>query len=103
MPQLIGQIESDVAPARRCNRCGAAAGGTRHTRADYVVGYYLLHTGPTSEATIRRGRDDEMPVTYRRLLDVVEFVSCPRCFGEPELRRCLCTLRGPPGAGPTPS
>jgi len=101
MPQPIGQLESDVSPARRCNRCGAAVEGTRHTRTDYVVGYYLLHTGPTSEATVRRGGDDEMPVTYRRLLDVVEIVSCPRCFGEPEVRRLWAAFGGPPGGDPT--
>jgi hypothetical protein len=51
-----------------------------------VVGYYLLHTGPTEAATVRR-RDDEAPLTYRRLLDVVEVVSCPRCLASPEVRR----------------
>jgi len=101
MPQPIGQLESDVSPARRCNRCGAAVEGTRHTRTDYVVGYYLLHTGPTSEATVRRGGDDEMPVNYLRLLDVEEIVCCPRCFGEPEVRRLWAAFGGPPGGDPT--
>jgi len=42
-----------------------------------------------------------MPVTYRRLLDVVEIVSCPRCFGEPEVRRLWAAFGGPPGGDPT--
>ena len=100
MPQPIGQIESDELSARRCSRCGAAVEGTRHTRTDYVVGYYILHTGPTGEATIRRG-DDEMPLTYLRLLDVVEIVSCPRCFGEPEVRRLWAAFGGATGGVPT--
>ena len=70
----------------RCTRCGAAVVGTRHTRVGYVVGHYVLHTGATEEATLRR-RDDEAPIVYRRLVDAVEFVSCPSCFGSPEVRR----------------
>jgi len=92
----VGRIESDEAPARRCSRCGAAVEETRHTRTDYVVGYYLLHTGPIAEATVRRG-DDEAPTSYLRLLDVVEIVSCPRCFGQPEVQRSWAAFGGPAG------
>jgi len=70
----------------RCNWCGAAVGGTQHTRTGYMVGHYVLHTGRTGEATVRR-RDDEAPVTYRRLLDTLEMVSCPTCFTRPEVQR----------------
>ena len=70
----------------RCSRCGVAVRGTSHTRTGYTVGHYVLHTGHTGEATVRR-RDDETPITYRRLLDVLEVVSCPACFGRPEVRR----------------
>jgi hypothetical protein len=70
----------------RCLRCGAAVEGTRHTRSGYVVGHYVLHTGPTGEATVRRG-DEEAPLVYRRLLEVVEVVSCPACFVAPDVRR----------------
>ena len=69
----------------RCGRCGATVDGTRHTRTGYVVGYYLLRTGRTEEAAVRR-RDDEAPITYRRVLEPVDVVSCPRCFDEPEVR-----------------
>jgi hypothetical protein len=70
----------------RCTRCGAAVEGTRHTRNGYTVGHYVLHTGPTGEASVRR-REDEAPITYRRLLETVEVVSCPACFVRPEIRR----------------
>jgi len=73
-------------PALRCMRCGAAVEGTRHTRSGYTVGHYVLHTGPTGEGTIRR-RDDETPITYRRVLETIELVSCPACFTRPEVRR----------------
>ena len=70
----------------RCSQCGAAVEGTRHTRNGYVVGHYLLHTGPTGEGSFRR-RDDETPVVYRRLLEAIEIVSCPSCFARPDVRR----------------
>src|SRR5262249_61139520 len=84
------------APPRRGGRGGPAGENPRHTRTDYVVGYYLLHTGPTGEGTLRR-RDDEAPVSYLRVLDVVEIVSCPRCFGEPEVQQLWAAFGGPAG------
>ena len=82
MPQQVGPAESGL----RCTRCGAAVEGTRHTRTGYTVGHYVLHGGPTGEATFRR-RDDEAPITYRRLLEPTVVVSCPACFVRPEVRR----------------
>jgi hypothetical protein len=86
VPARVEQTGGAVAPALRCFRCGAAVEGTRHTRTGYTVGHYVLHTGRTEEATVRR-RDDEAATTYRRLLDPVAIVSCPRCFVRPEVRR----------------
>jgi len=83
MPQQASAAEGG---GLRCSRCGAAVVGTLHTRAGYTVGFYLLHTGPTDEATMRR-RDDEAPITYRRLLEAVEVVSCVGCFARPVVRR----------------
>jgi len=82
MPQQVAPGESGL----RCTRCGAAVEGTRHTRTGYTVGHYVLHTGRTGEATLRR-RDDEAAVTYRRLLDATLVVSCSACFVCPEIRR----------------
>ena len=86
MSQPAAHRETGAPPALRCIRCGAAVEGTRHTRTTYTVGYYLLHTGRTTEVTLL-GRDDEAPITYRRMLDSVDVVSCPGCFDEPAIRR----------------
>jgi len=73
--------------------------GTRHTRTGYTVGHYVLHTGRTGEATVRR-RDDEAPVTYRRLLDPLEVVSCPTCQGtEVEKQLSTFAFTGTDGGG----
>jgi len=47
----------------RCSRCGGVVQGTRHTRTGYTVGHYVLHTGRTGEATVRRR--DEIPAAER--------------------------------------
>ncbi len=86
MPSAFGQRAPAVVPALRCKRCGADVEGTCHTRTGWVVGHYVLHTGPTEEATLRR-REDEPAVPYRRLLEAVEIVCCPRCLALPEMRR----------------
>ena len=83
MPQPVRPAET---ASLRCTRCGAAVEGTQHTRTGYTVGHYVLHTGRTGEATFRR-RDDEAPIVYRRLLEPVQVVSCPACFGRPDVRR----------------
>jgi hypothetical protein len=87
MPQASAAESSGL----RCSRCGAAVAGTRHTRTGYTVGFYVLHTGPTGEASFRR-RDDEAPITYRRLLEPVEVVSCATCFTRPDVRRLWLTF-----------
>jgi hypothetical protein len=94
-----GPGESGTALALRCTRCGTAVCGTRHTRTGYTVGYYVLHGGPTEEATLRRA-DDEAPFSYRRLVEPVEVVSCPACFGRPDVRRLWETFgdQGSPAA-----
>jgi len=73
-------------PARHCARCGVAVTDTRHTREGWTVGHYVLHTGKTVEATLRR-REDEAPIVYRRLVEPVEVVACPACFAAPATRR----------------
>jgi hypothetical protein len=78
--------DASVAVPLRCSRCGAAVEGTVHTRTGYTVGHFALHSGPTGEASVRR-REDEAPITYRRLLEPVQIVSCPSCFVSPEVRR----------------
>jgi hypothetical protein len=86
MPLQGNLAEAGAAPAVRCTHCGAAVDGTCHTRTGYRVGHYLLHTGRTVEATVRR-RDDEAPLVYRRLVEPTAVVSCPACFATPAVRR----------------
>jgi hypothetical protein len=81
-----GEPGQSATVALRCTRCGTAVLGTRHTRTGYVVGHYRLHGGPTEEGTFRR-RGEEAPTAYRRLLEVVETVTCPACYARPEMRR----------------
>ncbi len=82
---------ADVAPGLRCTRCGASVARTRHTRSAWVVGHYVLHGGPTEEATVRR-RDDEAALTYRRLVEPVLVIACPACFREPAVQRRWVTF-----------
>jgi hypothetical protein len=63
------------------------------------VGHYLLHTGRTVETTVRQ-RDDEAPITYRRLLEAVEVVSCPTCFTHPDVRRLWDSFGDAEAPGP---
>jgi hypothetical protein len=50
------------------------------------VGHYILHTGRTEEATLRRGTDD-VALVYRRLVDPVEVVACSACFARADVRQ----------------
>lgn len=83
----------------RCSRCGVAVEGTLHTRGGYTVGHYILHTGRTEEATLRRGADDA-PLVYRRLVDPTEVVVCRACFARTEVRQLWEAFgdAGPPAA-----
>lgn len=74
----------------RCARCGCRVRGTRHTRNGYTVGYFMLHTG-SGVATVHKRAEDDPGFAYERLVDQVDVVSCPRCFGLPEVRRLWST------------
>lgn len=86
-----------MAPVLRCTRCGAVVEGTRHTRAVYQVGHFVLHTGRTVETTVRRG-DDEAPLTYRRLIEPQVMVSCAGCYSRADVQRLWQAFgeEGPP-------
>ena len=86
MPRPAGLAEFGAVPDLRCTLCGSAVEATRHTRAGYAVGHYVLHTGDTVETTVRRG-EDEAPITYRRLVLPAEVVSCPTCYAAAGTRR----------------
>lgn len=98
MRHAVAQTEAASPSPLRCARCGVAVEPTRHTRTTYVVGYYRLHGGRTTEATLVRG-DDEAPLVYRRLVEPADVVSCARCFREPEVRRVWETFGDVPLEG----
>jgi hypothetical protein len=86
MAQADGHAADAATPATRCFRCGAAVEGSVHTRSGYIVGHYVLHTGRTVEATLRRG-EDEAPLVYSRLVEPATVVACRTCFELPDVRR----------------
>ena len=78
--------DASAVPPGSCRHCGCAVAETLHTRASYVVGGFVLHTGPTEPAVVRRGDSDELALVYQRLLRPVTLVTCARCYAEPERR-----------------
>jgi hypothetical protein len=93
MPALPRAAEPAATAPPRCFGCAAPVAGTRHTRTGWVIGGYALHTGRTVDATIRR-REDEAPLTYRRLVEPLELVACPACFARPDVRRLWLAFGG---------
>ena len=67
-----------------CAGCGVAVAATRHTRTDVMVGFYRLHGGSTEVTTL--SLDDGATLEYRRLVQTVVTVACPRCFDSPAMR-----------------
>jgi hypothetical protein len=79
---------SDAAatPSGSCRHCGRAVAETLHARASYTVGGFVLHTGPTETAVVRRPDSDEVAFVYQRLLHPVTLVTCARCYADPTRR-----------------
>ena len=71
--------------AGSCRHCGRAVHETLHTRTSYVVDGYVLHTGPTESAVVRRADSDEVFV-YQRLLHPITLVVCAACYADPARR-----------------
>lgn len=97
MPRPAGPSDAGSAVGDRCSHCGAEVEGTRHGRADYTVGHFVLHTGRTVAATVRRG-DDEAPLTFLRVTELTRVVACPACFRLPEVQRRWRAFGDDPGA-----
>lgn len=79
MPAAGGRV------AGRCDHCGRAVYGTRHTRTDYTVDYYSLYGGHGEVVPLpgdERGRGQ----TYVRLLDRFDVISCADCYRRAEIR-----------------
>ena len=53
--------------------------GTQHTRSDYRVDYYALHSGH-GELCALVGDYGHRDTTYVRLLDHYDVISCAQCY-----------------------
>lgn len=70
---------------RRCDHCGRAVRGTQHTRTDYRVDYYALHSGQ-GEVCPLIGDYVHPENTYVRLLDHYDVISCADCYALPAVQ-----------------
>jgi hypothetical protein len=81
----VRPTSSSAAPLR-CNHCGRSVKETSHTRSSYQVDYYSLHTGDV-EPLVVRVDEDEPPVTFQRLVNSVEVVTCVNCYRDPVVQQ----------------
>ena len=70
-----------------CDHCGRPVGPTMHERGRYVVDAFVLHTGETEAAVLRRGDAEEGALVYQRLVRPVVVVTCADCYRDPTIRR----------------
>ena len=68
-----------IDPALRCDHCGRAVRETLHTRTSYQVDYYTVHSGHGERCTVA-GDDRHTPLTYVRLLDRFDVITCADCY-----------------------
>jgi hypothetical protein len=99
MSAASAPAESDPPGASaRCDHCGRAVRETMHERSTYVVDAFVLHTGDTEPAVVRRADSDAVVLTYRRLIRPVIVVTCADCYADPAVRRRHQSWRHPPDA-----
>ena len=70
----------------RCDDCGRPVRETEHTRSGYRVDYYSLHTGDVEPQTAVAD-DGEHRLTFQRLFNAVEIVTCADCYADPSVRQ----------------
>ncbi len=68
----------------RCDHCGRAVCGTRHTRTSYEVDYFRLHSGRGERCWVTG--DDGRSVAHIRLLDQFELITCAQCYRQPAVQ-----------------
>jgi hypothetical protein len=88
---VTAEVERPAAAGERptlghCHLCGRAVRETVHERAAYAVDGFVLYTGETEEAVIRRGDADEAGLVYRRLVRPVRLLTCADCYADPVRR-----------------
>jgi hypothetical protein len=76
----------ETAHALRCSHCGREVDETWHTRSDYRVDYYVLHTGDSEFAAVRRTADEGDAEVYERLVSATDVVTCRQCYRLPVVR-----------------
>ena len=72
----------------QCDSCGRPVSETTHTRTDYRVDFYSMHTGEVEPASIRVD-DGDRSVVYQKLIRPVEIVTCADCYRDPKNRHRL--------------
>jgi hypothetical protein len=72
----------ETAHARHCHHCHRIVHDTVHTRLDYRVGFYSLHTGDTEPASLFNPKDGSTMVV-RRLIRPCEYFTCVDCYRLP--------------------
>jgi hypothetical protein len=70
--------------ALRCDHCGRAVCGTRHTRTTYEVDYFRLHGGRGERCWVTG--DDGRSAAYIRLLDQFDLITCVQCYRRSEVQ-----------------
>lgn len=71
--------ERAAGSALRCTHCGRPVRETQHTRGSYAVDYYTVHGGH-GELCSLTGDDGQHLVTFVKLVDHFDVVSCADCY-----------------------
>ena len=87
MSDSVARAPIDEAGAQRCDACGRAVRETMHQRGSYVVDAYVLHTGETEPAVVRRPDSDAVLLAYARLVRPVVVITCADCYATAAGRR----------------
>ncbi len=88
MPDPVDQASGEPPAAeQQCDQCGRVVRETLHGRGAYLVDRFVLHTGETEPAIVRRADSDEVAFTYQRLVRPVVLVTCADCYADPARRR----------------
>jgi hypothetical protein len=69
----------------RCDHCGRVVHETIHTRSDYHVDYYSLHTGDVELCSLVS--DDGEPRAFQRLIRRFDLVTCVDCYRSRAVQR----------------
>jgi hypothetical protein len=80
MTDSVPRAPTDDRGGPRCDGCGRAVRETMHQRGSYVVDAFVLHTGETEPAVVRRPDSDAVLFAYARLVRPVVVITCADCY-----------------------